>query len=345
MENDNTKQENSVEDNGSHPNDREIPALKKPLNRTAGFVFIILGAGLAYFAINNAIKENEPDPVKTIEQEQQGDYKEKSVPRINLADPKFPEPEIIVKSESLPPPPEESEQKSNKDTKNEEKRLRDIADRKRKGNMLISFSSAATLTPSMLTEDQTLSASIRRIEDPSYTLVEGKVLGAILETAIQSDVIGKLRAVCTEPVYSYDGMNLLIPQGSRFIGEYKSGLKAGKARIFAIWTRAITPDGISIVLDSPAIGDLGRAGMGGWVDTHFWERFGTAALFSIIGAGIDEMGADVSNDVADDFRDTAETDLEQIANIPPTLHRHHGQSFRIFLAKDINFRKVLNKEI
>ncbi len=179
-----------------------------------------------------------------------------------------------------------------------------------------------------------------RLQDPDFTLVEGKVIGAILETAVQSDAIGKLRALSTEPVYSYNGAQLLIPQGSRFIGEYKAAAKHGKTRLFAVWTRAITPDNISINLDSPVIGPLGRAGMGGYIDSHFWERFGASLMLSIIGSSISDVDDNRVRSAADDFKSSAEIALESSINIPPTFHKYHGERIRIFVAHDINFRSL-----
>ena len=128
-----------------------------------------------------------------------------------------------------------------------------------------------------------------QIKDLSTKLLQGKMIGAILETAIQSDLSGMVRAEITEPVYSSNGKQLLIPQGSRVVGQYTGGLKNGQSRIFVVWQRVITPKGIDIALNSPGAGALGRAGHGGWVDSHFWERFGSSMLLSVMGGGTSSL--------------------------------------------------------
>ena len=199
-------------------------------------------------------------------------------------------------------------------------------------------SDARTAQPVMGVANSAATANASPLPDPGYTIVEGKVIGAILETAIQSDAKGKLRALSTEPVYSYDGSRILIPQGSRFIGVYTAGMKQGKTRLFAIWNRAITPDNVSISLESPGIGPLGRAGMSGYLDTHFWERFGASLMLSIIGSAVSDTTDNRIRSVGQDFKSTAEIALENSIDIPPTFHKNHGESIRIFVAQDINFR-------
>src|SRR3546814_5094211 len=85
-----------------------------------------------------------------------------------------------------------------------------------------------------------------------------------------------------------------MEKGTRVLGEYSGGFSQGEHRIFVLWNRAITPAGISVNLGSPAADQLGRAGMGGRIDTFFWERFGGALLLSIVG----DAGDAVSNRVS-----------------------------------------------
>lgn len=182
-------------------------------------------------------------------------------------------------------------------------------------------------------------ASIMR--DRPYVIGEGKVISAILETAVQSDLPGKIRAVVTHDVFSEDGKYLLVERGSRLVGEYRGGLKQGQARIFALWTRMITPQGIDVQLNSGGIGPLGRTGMDGYIDHHFMERFGASMLLSIIGA----YGAGNSNDARDielgeNFNKSAEIALENSINIKPTIHINQGKKIKVFVNQDLNFRGV-----
>jgi type IV secretion system protein VirB10 len=94
-------------------------------------------------------------------------------------------------------------------------------------------------------------ASATRIADLTNTVTQGTLIPAILETAIDSDLPGYVRAVVSQDVKSFDGRRVLIPRSSRLIGQYKSGLAAGQTRAYVMWTRLIRPDGVSVALASP----------------------------------------------------------------------------------------------
>ena len=78
------------------------------------------------------------------------------------------------------------------------------------------------------------------------------------------------------------GKKILIPRGSRLIGSYEADVSAGQKRVFVVWTRIIRPDGIDVLIDSPGVDTLGRAGVAGTVDTRFMEIFGNAVLLSAL---------------------------------------------------------------
>jgi type IV secretion system protein VirB10 len=114
-------------------------------------------------------------------------------------------------------------------------------------------------------------------------VAQGTLIRGVLETAVQSDLPGMVRAVVTENVWSFDGRRILIPAGSRLVGEYKSGITRGQTRVFVVWTRLLRSDGVSIQLGSNGTDDLGRAGSAGAVDNHYLERFGAAIMLSLVG--------------------------------------------------------------
>lgn len=185
-------------------------------------------------------------------------------------------------------------------------------------------------------------------------IAEGSLIHATMESATNSDLPGYLRASVSEPVYSEDASRVLIPIGSRIIGQYKSGMLQGQARIFIVWTRLITPAGVSVNLGSQGTDSLGVAGIGAdEIDRHFWQRFGTASLLSILGAGTANMGvngADQQNSastyreaVAGSFSQSASQSLQQEAMIAPTLKTYQGKPIMVFVARDLHFGGVASQ--
>ncbi|MES9903251.1 MAG: type IV secretion system protein VirB10 [Sedimenticola sp.] len=179
--------------------------------------------------------------------------------------------------------------------------------------------------------------------DRSFKLLQGKIIPAILETAINSDIAGMLRAVVSEPVYSENGNVLLIPKGSRLIGEYRSGIMRGQSRVFVIWSRLVTPDGIDIKMDSPGTDTLGRAGLTGYVDTHFLERFGSSIMLSLISGFAQSSASDDKQreSIADSFNKSSEIAIENEINITQTVHVDQGERISVFVAKDLNFKQAI----
>lgn len=179
-----------------------------------------------------------------------------------------------------------------------------------------------------------------RIANSSYTVPQGAIIAGVLETAINSDLPGYVRAVVSRDVMGFDGRRVLIPSGSRLIGQYRSGLAAGQSRAFIVWTRLTRPDGVTVSLGSPVTDPLGRAGLGGKVDSHFLKRFGSAIVLSVVqsGLGLLQQG---SNDVivrtADDAKSVAGIALQRDINIPPTVKVAQGTAIRIFIARDLDF--------
>lgn len=122
-------------------------------------------------------------------------------------------------------------------------------------------------------------------------VAQGTMIRGVLETAVQSDLPGMVRAVVSENVWSFDGRRVLIPAGSRLVGEYKSGIAQGQTRVFVVWTRMLRSDGVSVQLGSNGTDDLGRAGNAGFVDNHYLERFGSAILLSVVGGAAQFLSA------------------------------------------------------
>lgn len=199
------------------------------------------------------------------------------------------------------------------------------------------------------------SAKARKIERIDALVPEGTLIPGILETAIVSDLPGQVRAIVSQDVYSFDGRRVLIPTGTRLIGEYQSEITRGQTRIFVVWTRMLRDDGVSVRLNSIGADSLGRAGLTGHVDKKFRERFGAAILLSIVGAGASyltgygsEAAAGDSDDaqeaeelaretIAETFSDMANQALGDSLRIPPTISVSQGERIFVFVRQDLDF--------
>ena len=182
------------------------------------------------------------------------------------------------------------------------------------------------------------------LRNQSTTAPQGTIIPAVLETALNSDLPGFARAVVSRDVRSFDGSNVLIPRGSRVIGEYRSAVSLGQSRIFVIWTRILRPDGGSIQIGSSGGDTLGRAGLAGKVNRHFFERFSGAVLLTVLDAAAFAaagtpstqvtIGSSTSSGIGGATSGLGPTD------IPPTVTVAQGTPIRIFVQRDLDFTPV-----
>lgn len=186
---------------------------------------------------------------------------------------------------------------------------------------------------------------------PDFTIAAGEMIPAVLETAINSELPGFTRAITTRDIYSLTDSNCLIPKGSVLIGQFASSLAQGQSRLLVQWMRVARPDGVVVNLQSPGTDALGRAGLGAdSINRHFFARFGTASLLSIIGASTATAGVHPEDQynsaaayrqaLAQGFNQSASQVLSQSINIPPTLEVNQGTLINVFVAHDLDFKAV-----
>lgn len=188
-------------------------------------------------------------------------------------------------------------------------------------------------------------AQARRMTGLDRLIPQGAVIGAVMETALNSDLPGFARGTVLRDVRSFDGSAVLIPAGSRLIGQYKSGVAQGASRVFVLWTRLIRPDGVSIELASPATDNLGRGGIGGKVNRHFLRRYGGGILTSVISGAINAAAAAFSGGSTIIVGSAGEAaslarQAGQSTEIPPTITTRQGAAVRVFVARDLDFSAV-----
>jgi type IV secretion system protein VirB10 len=188
-------------------------------------------------------------------------------------------------------------------------------------------------------------AQARPMANPSMTVPQGAIIAGVLETAINSDLPGYVRAIVSRDVLSFDGANVLAPRGSRLVGQYRASSELGQSRAFVMWTRLIRPDGVAVDLNSPGADALGRGGLEGETDRHFLRRFGGAILLTLLGGAANAAGDGdtVIVGVARGGSDAAATALGEEIGIPPTIHVAQGTPIRIFVTRDLDFSAVAGR--
>jgi len=192
-------------------------------------------------------------------------------------------------------------------------------------------------------------ARATQMRDLGRVIPQGFVIPAVLETAIDSDLPGAVRAVVSRDVRGFDGSQVLVPRGSKLIGQYRSAAAIGQTRAFVVWSRIITPAGVSIDVGSPATDRLGRGGLAGTADTHFFERFGSSILLSLITAGVQYAAHGSSNNTGntqlvigstDQANQLATVALQKQIDIPTTIRVPQGAPVQVSVTRDLDFSGV-----
>lgn len=179
-------------------------------------------------------------------------------------------------------------------------------------------------------------------------ITQGSMIDCVQETKLVTAQAGMLSCYAPHDIRSTSGRVVLIDKGSRFIGYQQGVLAQGQPRVGVVWSRLETPKGVVIHLDSPGTGPLGEAGLDGFIDTHFAERFGGAIMVSLISdlgtwatsRGSSDNGQVQFNTTGDAATNAVTTVLDNTINIPPTLYRNQGGRLGIYVARDLDFSSV-----
>lgn len=188
------------------------------------------------------------------------------------------------------------------------------------------------------------------LQDPTspYQVMAGSAIAASLITGINSDLPGRVIAQVTENVYdTVSGRYVLIPQGSRVIGNYDSVVAFGQERALVVWQRIIMPDGSSVVIENlPATDTAGYAGFEDEVNFHTWRLLKGIVLSTLLGVSTELTFGDDENDLVEAFRESAQDSANQVGqriternlNIQPTITVRPGWPLRIIVNKDMVLR-------
>jgi type IV secretion system protein VirB10 len=195
----------------------------------------------------------------------------------------------------------------------------------------------------------------RLLPHPDMMLTMGTMIPCTLQTAIDSQLAGYVKCVLPQDVRSTTGNVVLLDRGTIVVGEIGRGLVEGQDRVFVLWDRAETPDHAVIDVSSPGTDELGRTGLPGRVNNHWWERFGGAIMLSVLQGGLQtgsalaansgQGGGTFFNSFQSNGSDVADTALQATINIPPTLEKNQGDNVAIFVARDLDFSDVYNLRV
>ncbi len=200
----------------------------------------------------------------------------------------------------------------------------------------------ASGSPPAFTTDR---ANAGMLANRATTVAQGTLIPAVLETAFDSTRSGFARALVQRDVRGFDGTLVLIPRGSRLIGEYASDAAPGQKRAMIAWSRLIRPDGATIAIGSPAADPVGRGGVRAEVNSHFLERFAGAILQSTLDVGVNLASRAGNSPVIlalpGSVGGTGAAALRS-PEIPPTLRVPQGTSVSVFVARDLDFTAAQN---
>ena len=188
--------------------------------------------------------------------------------------------------------------------------------------------------------------SAKRLPTTRLLLAKGAFIDCTLETAIDSTLPGMTTCITATDTFGADGTVVLLERGTKLIGELRGQVQHGAARVFVVWNEARTPGGVVVPLVSPGGDELGRAGLPGSVNRHFWERFGAAILISTISGAVQSAvqgsgrggGAVVYSPTGS--QDVMTEVLKSTVGIAPTVVKRQGDRIQVLVARDFDFRTV-----
>jgi type IV secretion system protein VirB10 len=198
----------------------------------------------------------------------------------------------------------------------------------------------------LLEPTSTPAALAKVLPTQQLLLAKGSFLDCTLETAIDSSLPGMTTCVTATDTFGVDGSVVLLERGTKLVGETRGQVQQGTTRVYVLWTEARTPTGVVVPLASPGTDELGRSGLQGEVNRHFWERFGAAILVSVIDGAVQAAAQDTGS--GDDTvvvspstsRDVMTEVLRSTINIRPTVTKRNGDRIAVLVARDLDFRSV-----
>jgi type IV secretion system protein TrbI len=187
--------------------------------------------------------------------------------------------------------------------------------------------------------------ALQQADGKKYRLFEGTVLETVLTNRLNGSFSGPVNVMVTTNVYSHDHQQLLVPQGSRALGEVQKVNSLGQQRLAVVFHRLIMPDGYSLSLDQfQGLNQIGETGLRDQVNHHYMQVFGVSLAIGAI-AGVEQAGGSYGYNTGgvDIYRQGVATSLSQSAlrildrylNILPTFVIREGHRVKVYLTDDL----------
>jgi type IV secretory pathway VirB10-like protein len=186
---------------------------------------------------------------------------------------------------------------------------------------------------------------LTRADGQSYRLFEGTVIETVLTNRLDGTFSGPVNCMVTTNVYSHDRQHLLIPQGTRVLGEVRKLASFGEQRLAVFFHRLTMPDGFSVSLDQfQGLSQVGETGLRDLVNHHYLEIFGVSLAIGAV-AGLSQANTQYGLDTsaADAYRQGMASSLSQSSlrildrylNVLPTFTIREGQRVKVYLSNDL----------
>ena len=188
-------------------------------------------------------------------------------------------------------------------------------------------------------------SALNAAEGKNYVIFEGTILETVLLNRLDGQFIGPVECLVTSDIYSHDRQHLLIPSGTKVLGEAKRVDTFGQTRLAVAFHRLIMPDGYSVSLDQfKGMNQIGDTGLRDQVNNHYLKIFGASLAVGAIG-GIAEAGSggvltqsgtqSIQQGVGESLGQTSQRILDKFLNILPTVTIREGHRVKIYLSGDL----------
>jgi type IV secretion system protein VirB10 len=211
------------------------------------------------------------------------------------------------------------------------------------------------VTESPSNETSSNPSALNSADGKDYVIFEGTILETVLLNRLDGQFTGPVECLITTDIYSHDRQHLLIPSGSKIIGEAKRVDTFGQTRLAVAFHRLIMPDGYSVNLDQfKGMNQIGDTGLRDQVNNHYFEIFGASLAVGAVG-GIAEAGSgglltqsgtqSMEQGVGESLGQTSQRILDKFLNVLPTVTIREGHRVKIYLSGDLELPDYANHKM